>query len=160
MRWFYRLQQRLAVTRNEATAVATLATLFLLGLGARYLQSRPEPLPAGIYAEADQLFAGGVPDTTAAYAPLQPHETARNTATGTTRADRGVEAQATSLRLNLNTATAAELERLPRIGPKTAARILEHRARYGPFRQLRDLGRVRGIGEKTLARLEPFLYVE
>ena len=62
--------------------------------------------------------------------------------------------------INLNTATASELQRLPRIGPKMAARILAHREAHGPFRRVQDLVQVRGIGTKTLARLAPYLVVE
>ncbi|MCH8962717.1 MAG: helix-hairpin-helix domain-containing protein, partial [Bacteroidetes bacterium] len=62
--------------------------------------------------------------------------------------------------INLNTATASELQRLPRIGPKLAARILALREAHGPFRRVQDLVQVRGIGKKTLARLAPYLVVE
>jgi competence protein ComEA len=56
-------------------------------------------------------------------------------------------------RLDLNHASAEELQALPGIGPALAARILESRARDGPFRTPEDLLRVRGIGPATLARL-------
>ena len=62
--------------------------------------------------------------------------------------------------VNLNTATASELERLPRIGPKLAARILRHRAIHDPFQRVEDLVQVHGIGAKTLALLAPCLVVE
>ena len=61
--------------------------------------------------------------------------------------------------INLNRATAAELEALPRIGPKIAGRILAYREAHGPFQRVQDLTDVRGIGEKTLARLEPLVTV-
>lgn len=56
--------------------------------------------------------------------------------------------------VNLNTATAAQLRLLPRIGPALAERILRARARR-PFRQLAALRRVRGIGRVTLRGLAP-----
>jgi competence ComEA-like helix-hairpin-helix protein len=59
----------------------------------------------------------------------------------------------------INTAGAAELQRLPRIGPTLAQRILAER-RKAPFRSVDDLRRVRGIGAKTLERLLPFITVE
>ena len=55
-------------------------------------------------------------------------------------------------RIDLNRATAAELEDLPGIGPAIAARILEERSRK-PFRTVADLVRVKGIGPKNLERL-------
>ncbi len=54
-------------------------------------------------------------------------------------------------RVDLNTATAAELERLPRIGPALAGRIVEHRETYGPFRAIEELDDVSGIGPAILA---------
>lgn len=60
--------------------------------------------------------------------------------------------------LNLNQATAEELVRLPQIGPKRAEAILKLRARR-PFKRLRELRRVRGIGAKTLRRLRPYLKI-
>lgn len=55
--------------------------------------------------------------------------------------------------VNLNTATASELEALPGVGPATAAAIVEHRERTGPFASVDDLLEVRGIGEAKLAAL-------
>jgi len=58
-------------------------------------------------------------------------------------------------RLDLNRASADELEGLPGIGPKTAQRILDDRRVRGPFKKPKDLTRVKGIGPKTLERLLP-----
>jgi competence protein ComEA len=55
--------------------------------------------------------------------------------------------------LDLNQATAVELERLPRIGPALAARIVADRAARGPFRTVEDLDRVPGVGPATIAAL-------
>lgn len=68
--------------------------------------------------------------------------------------------KATRGRVNLNTASADELERLPGIGPAKAERIIAFRARHGPFKRVVDLRRVKGFGRKTLKRLEPFLDVK
>ena len=55
--------------------------------------------------------------------------------------------------VDLNTATADELDTLPGIGPATAAAILDYRQRHGPFRSVDDLAQVRGIGDAKLAQL-------
>ncbi len=55
--------------------------------------------------------------------------------------------------VDLNKATAAELERLPGIGPATAARILEYRDRSGGFKKIEDLMNVQGIGERRFLDL-------
>ncbi len=61
--------------------------------------------------------------------------------------------------VNLNTATASDLERLPGIGPSTSARIIAYR-QTRPFKRVEELVRVKGIGRKTLAKLRPHLTVE
>ncbi len=57
------------------------------------------------------------------------------------------------MRLDLNAATAADLDRLPGIGPVLAQRIASYRARHGPFQRLEDLLQVDGVGTKLLERL-------
>jgi len=61
--------------------------------------------------------------------------------------------------LNLNTATVAELEHLPGIGPKVAARIVDYRTKKGPFRKTEELMNVQGIGEKSFLKLRAQLTV-
>lgn len=57
----------------------------------------------------------------------------------------------------LHTAMAAELVRLPGIGPVTAERIIEYRDQFGPLRQPEDLLNVPGIGPATLNRIRDYL---
>lgn len=59
--------------------------------------------------------------------------------------------------VNLNTATTAQLEALPGIGPATAKRIIEYREKNGPFTKIEDVMNVKGIGEKSFLRLRPLL---
>ncbi len=61
--------------------------------------------------------------------------------------------------VDLNAATAADLDALPGIGPATAAAILAHRDENGPFRSVEDLLDVRGIGEAKLEQLRPLVTV-
>lgn len=61
--------------------------------------------------------------------------------------------------VNLNTATAAELDTLPGVGPATAAAILEWRVANGGFTSVDQLLDVRGIGEAKLAELRPLVTV-
>lgn len=61
--------------------------------------------------------------------------------------------------LDVNTATAADLEALPGIGPVLAGRIVEHRRTHGRFARLEDLLEVEGVGPKLLERLRPLLRV-
>ena len=61
--------------------------------------------------------------------------------------------------VNLNTATAAELESLPGIGKSTAQRILEYRQKSGGFKKVEELMNVKGIGEKSFLKLKPLVTV-
>ncbi len=63
-------------------------------------------------------------------------------------------------RIDINTASRHEFEQLPGIGPGIAARIIEHRARYGPFRRIEHLLIVRGISERRFAQLRPLIKTE
>jgi len=60
-------------------------------------------------------------------------------------------------RIDLNAAGSAELQLLPGIGPVLAQRIVDDRAANGRFGSLNDLQRVKGIGEKTAAKLAPLI---
>jgi competence protein ComEA len=61
--------------------------------------------------------------------------------------------------VNINTATAAELQELPGVGAKTAARIVDYRTKKGPFRKIEELMNVQGVGEKSFLKLRPQLTV-
>lgn len=58
-------------------------------------------------------------------------------------------------RIDLDRAPAAELARLPRVGPALASRIVDDREAHGPFGSLEGLHRVRGVGPATLEALAP-----
>ncbi|TKH44440.1 competence protein ComEA [Paenibacillus terrae] len=60
-------------------------------------------------------------------------------------------------KVNINTATAAELMELPGVGAKKAEAILNYRNQHGPFRRVSDLDHVKGIGAKMLAKMKPYV---
>lgn len=75
------------------------------------------------------------------------------------RASRLARPLAPGERIDVNHASAAELARLPRVGPSLAARIVAARDSTGDFASLAALGRVPGIGPGTLAGLAPHVLV-
>ena len=59
--------------------------------------------------------------------------------------------------VDLDLADAGKIERLPRVGPALARRIVANRDSLGAFGVLSALGRVKGMGPATLARLAPLV---
>lgn len=62
--------------------------------------------------------------------------------------------------IDVNTASADQLQLLPGIGPSRAAAIIESRNTQGPFRTVEDLARVRGIGPATVEGVRPYVRIE
>ncbi|WP_022834336.1 ComEA family DNA-binding protein [Salisaeta longa] len=130
MQWLYDVQHRLSITRREAMALLTVSALFWGGLLVQEAQERwavPKRPPA-LY---QTVKASGVP----------PSMTVRTA----------------PRKVNVNTAPAAALERLPEIGPALARRIMRYRAEHNGFATVDELDAVSGIGPKTLATLRPLV---
>jgi competence protein ComEA len=62
-------------------------------------------------------------------------------------------------KININTASVAELDTLPGIGPAIAQRIIDYRTNHGPFRSSEDLLKVSGIGEKRYEQLKDLIII-
>jgi competence ComEA-like helix-hairpin-helix protein len=101
----------------------------------------------------DQARFSAVPAT-----PETLGEPVLNLSAGTRNAELGTRNSVPVLALN--TATLADLERLPKVGPALAARIVAFRQKYGPFPVVDSLVRVPGIGPATLALLRDRLRVD
>ncbi len=69
------------------------------------------------------------------------------------------EAEAEPTAVDLNTATAEELDQLPEIGPTLAQRIVDYRQRFGPFQSVDDLHAVPGLGAKRIEQIRPYVTV-
>ena len=145
-----------ALARLENAAAAALdsviaATEPVPALGPPLLIATPEAPAASTVAAAPAQAPAAQPATTNT-PDSTPDETESTTpdrseqSPAPTTTNRDASAART---INVNTATPAQLELLPGIGPALASRIIESRRSQGPFRRLDDLQRVRGIGPKT-----------
>ncbi len=66
---------------------------------------------------------------------------------------------ASTEKVNLNTATAEQLQTLPGIGPSLAKTIIEHRTKNGKFNKVEELLNVKGIGEKKFQQIKDRLVI-
>lgn len=175
-RWLYIVQQRLSITNTEASALLAVSFLLVVGLVAGEVRDLLPVRADDAYADSDRLFRQGAASATGRLM-LAESDSAGTAATAeasvgdsSTVGDAGDAARVRTARerdrsgmnpmtIDLNTASADELQQLPRIGPALAARILAHRAEFGPFRRTSDIMQVRGIGEATYARMAPLLRI-
>jgi competence protein ComEA len=129
----------MTLSTDERRALAIIAGLLVMATAARWLE-RPQPLLEDV-PEVDLAAAEAASRAARSDAAAR---TARPGAKARPDAPTGPRATP-SAPIDPNTATAAELDRLPGIGPSLAARIVEERDRR-PFTSVADLTRVRGIG--------------
>ena len=80
-------------------------------------------------------------------------------AVGPARAEQAPAGDPKVALVNLNVASAGEIEKLPGVGPAMAARIIEYRQKNGGFKKVEDLMNVKGIAEKTFLKLKPLVTV-
>jgi competence protein ComEA len=89
-----------------------------------------------------------------AFAAVQGREAGRRPTAASVPDDPGI-----GVRLDLNTATPADLETLPGVGTSLAARIVAYRVKHGSFRSVDELKQLPGFGEKLVATLRPLVTV-
>ena len=127
----------LGFTRREESVLLFLVVSFVVGMGVKFYRSYWAPLPA-LVAEKNISLSS----------------IEKNAGEGE---GRGVKTKITTRKVFLNTATQEDLERLPGIGPVTAGRIIEYRREKGFFSSLEELTKVKGVGQKTVEKLKPYL---
>ena len=102
----------------------------------------------------------GIPAPVAAEPATIPSQTAEKPAAPTADGERsGSQQRESTGKIDLNRASAAELEKLPGIGPSKAKAIVEHRTNAGPFRSPEDIMKVKGIGPKTYESIKDLIEV-
>jgi len=68
--------------------------------------------------------------------------------------------KASEKKININTASLVELQKLPRVGEKVAQRIIDFREKNGRFGKIEEIMKVKGIGEKMFERIKDLITVE
>lgn len=176
---------RLGLTRKEGLAISFLVFVFVSGTGLRFFANRLPSYDPAYYRESDSLFAAlseGAPGA-GRVVSVTSSGSVRLIVDGDTfepdaRGRWPVEAGDTAAMyagpnlyarltdpdslppMNLNRATARQLQQVRGIGPVLAARIVAHRSEHGPFGEVDVLIEVPGIGPRTLERVRPYFFVE
>ncbi|MDD3580558.1 MAG: helix-hairpin-helix domain-containing protein [Desulfobacca sp.] len=103
--------------------------------------------------------AGGPGSPPVFTSPLMSGSRIMVAADGALRQDRmsGAKLLVLGLALDLNQARASDLEAIPGIGPVLAERIIQYRDTHGPFMQIEELSKIKGIGAKNLATIREHL---
>ena len=94
-----------------------------------------------------------------AWSPPAGSQAAQNGRSSQRGSDGSDDGATADTRIDLNTATAEQLDSIPGVGPVTAQRILDHRRSIGRFTSVDQLLDVSGIGAKTLAKTRPWVRV-
>jgi comEA protein len=131
----------LGFTRKEQKVLLFLSVSYLAGGAIKVYQDHWQPLPAlprqSILKETSESPIMTVSDP---------------------RGNRGEKAS--FFTISLNTATKADLERIPGVGAVTALRILSYRDLNGGFRTVEDLLNVKGIGPKKMQKIRPYVNIQ
>ena len=136
---------RVKFTKGEGIFILVLASLLVMGCGFRLFYNTE-----GFLLEVDAAVQAAS-NHTATPAPAATGEAPK--------AEKEVTSEEQPLQVNINKASLEELTLLPGVGPVLARRIAEYRAQSGPFLDGQQLLEVKGIGEKTLARMLPYVTV-
>jgi competence protein ComEA len=123
-----------------------LASGLLIGSAVLIVRGRPEPSmgkPLDVTIE--------IPERT---------ENVLNNRIGYGESVKSGSAEEAAGKININTATPNELEKLPGIGPVLAERIVEYREKAGPFSEKKDITKVNGIGDRKYDAIEEYITVE
>lgn len=142
--------------------------VYQLSVGARVFEAVTKAGGPTDEALLDRInLAQPVDDGTQIYVPAKGDETAM--APNASAPSAGSSASATSsssssssarsVKVDINRAPSAELQKIPGIGPSLAEKIIRHRETNGPFRTVDDLVKVSGIGPATLEKIRPYATV-
>jgi competence protein ComEA len=144
-----------SITAGERKALLFLAALLTLGAAARVATAVRHDRGAAVAVDGTNLTAQiAVVDSLRSRGRNARASNSKRPRPRTAAQTRAAAARADSnIVVDVDRATAAELEQLPRVGPALAQRIISNREEFGAFGYLDALLRVKGIGPKLVTRL-------
>jgi competence protein ComEA len=137
--------------------------VYRLGTNSRVADAVEQAGGATANADLDALnLAEPLTDGQKIYVPRKGEGTSPLSASsaGASQTSRPEKTATVQFPINLNTATAEQLEAIPGIGPTLAQRIVEYRRMHGKFQSVDDLLEVQGIGQKRLENMRPYVVVK
>ncbi len=144
------------LTPAERRALLMVALVFAISAFIQWVRPHKVSTKQFDYTLQDSLFRALSADT------LQKASNAPQAQTSPKRRVKSAKKKKEVLKpksIDINTANASTLIKLPRIGPKTAQAIIDYRTEHGPFKSIEELDEVKGIGPKTIERLRPFIII-
>lgn len=133
---------------SEKKGLLILSGILVLGFIIQFIQPHFVQKDLYDYSIQDSLFHVLTTDTIKGVPPAQ-SDSVKKISTS--------ERNKVSDKININTASQTELERLPRIGPATAKNIIKYRTKHGSFKKIEDIMNVKRIGPKTLELIKPHI---
>lgn len=148
----------LGFTKQEQGIILFLLLTFFVGLAVSFFKRSREPVLLPVSADESIAFRKQVAkiDSLKMLGPGKTPGDVRGSANRGTRAPQTRPVQK-PLAININTAGAEELQKLPKIGPVLAQKIVDYRLRNGDFKTIEELAAVKGIGNATLKKIKPYV---
>lgn len=136
----------------DRKALLFLATVAVLGASVRMVRAASRPHSSGPQPGLERQILAADSARSAKKSGSKTHRTKSSARRQHTDTTAGLHA-----RLDVDTASAAQLDLLPGVGPSLARRIVADRAAHGPFVSRAGLARVRGVGPVLLAKLDTLI---
>jgi len=150
-----------SLTPRERKALIFISSLILISIIVQWLWPHKIHTRVYDYTLQDSIFQVLSADTIQSEIKKNPHSQQKPQPFPTKQTIRKKKKDVLRPKsIELNTTTLKELERLPRIGPATAKRIIEYRQANGGFKSVEELIKVKRIGPKTLEKIKPFVYIK